>query len=175
MLAHCESLAAAGPFADPLNVSRTKIAEERLGNVRTSQAFAGEILEVHRYNTQVRKIFELGKKESLISATFFSSTGFMGNMTILTLLYIGGGMVSSGKITIGELTSFLMYTAYAGSSLFGLSSFYSELMKVTFPPPHENATANSAVIGCRRGLQTVRTPRPRACIFANSWRACHKC
>ena len=107
----------------------TKIAEERLGNVRTSQAFAGEILEVHRYNTQVRKIFELGKKESLISATFFSSTGFMGNMTILTLLYIGGGMVSSGKITIGELTSFLMYTAYAGSSLFGLSSFYSELMK----------------------------------------------
>lgn len=107
----------------------TKIAEERLGNVRTSQAFAGEILEVHRYNTQVRKIFDLGLKESLISATFFSSTGFMGNMTILTLLYIGGGMVSSGTITIGELTSFLMYTAYAGSSLFGLSSFYSELMK----------------------------------------------
>lgn len=107
----------------------TKIAEERLGNVRTSQAFAGEILEVHRYNTQVRKIFELGKKESLISATFFSSTGFMGNMTILTLLYVGGGMVSNGTISIGELTSFLMYTAYAGSSLFGLSSFYSELMK----------------------------------------------
>lgn len=107
----------------------TKIAEERLGNVRTSQAFAGEILEVHRYNTQVRKIFELGKKESLISATFFSSTGFMGNMTVLTLLYVGGGMVSNGTISIGELTSFLMYTAYAGSSLFGLSSFYSELMK----------------------------------------------
>ncbi|RMZ75624.1 hypothetical protein DV738_g5366, partial [Chaetothyriales sp. CBS 135597] len=107
----------------------TKIAEERLGNVRTAQAFAGEMTEVHRYNSQVRKIFDLGKKESLISATFFSSTGFMGNMTILTLLYIGGGMVASGKITIGELTSFLMYTAYAGSSLFGLSSFYSELMK----------------------------------------------
>lgn len=107
----------------------TKIAEERLGNVRTSQAFAGEILEVHRYNQQVRQIFELGKKESLISATFFSSTGFMGNMTILTLLYVGGGMVSSGAISIGDLTSFLMYTAYAGSSLFGLSSFYSELMK----------------------------------------------
>ncbi|ETN39636.1 uncharacterized protein HMPREF1541_05862 [Cyphellophora europaea CBS 101466] len=107
----------------------TKIAEERLGNVRTSQAFAGEILEVHRYNTQVRKIFELGKRESLISATFFSSTGFLGNMTIVSLLYVGGGMVSGGEITIGELTSFLMYTAYAGSSLFGLSSFYSELMK----------------------------------------------
>ncbi|KAG0157868.1 hypothetical protein PDIDSM_5380 [Penicillium digitatum] len=84
--------------------SLTKIAEERLGNVKTSQSFAGEVIEVNRYNKQVRKIFELGKKESLISATFFSSTGLMGNMTILTLLYVG-------------------------SSMFGLSSFYSELMK----------------------------------------------
>ncbi|KAJ6188825.1 hypothetical protein N7519_003733 [Penicillium mononematosum] len=109
--------------------SLTKIAEERLGNVKTSQSFAGEVIEVNRYNKQVRKIFELGKKESLISATFFSSTGLMGNMTILTLLYVGGGMVQSGAISIGELTSFLMYTAYAGSSMFGLSSFYSELMK----------------------------------------------
>lgn len=38
-------------------------------------------------------------------------------------------MVQSGAISIGELTSFLMYTAYAGSSMFGMSSFYSELMK----------------------------------------------
>lgn len=107
----------------------TKIAEERLGNVRTSQAFAGEILEVSRYNKQVKKIFELGKKEALISATFFSTTGLMGNATILALLYVGGDMVKSGAISIGDLSSFLMYTAYAGSSLFGLSSFYSELMK----------------------------------------------
>jgi putative ABC transport system ATP-binding protein len=107
----------------------TKIAEERLGNVRTSQAFAGELLEVHRYNKQVRKLFDLGKRESFISATFFSTSGLAGNMTILSLLYVGGGMVSNGTISIGDLTSFLMYTAYAGSSLFGLSSFYSELMK----------------------------------------------
>ncbi|KAL2064335.1 hypothetical protein VTL71DRAFT_4829 [Oculimacula yallundae] len=107
----------------------TKIAEERLGNVRTSQAFAGEIQEVGRYNHQVKKIFALGKREALISATFFSSSGFLGNMTILALLYSGGSMVKSGVISIGDLTSFLMYTAYAGSSLFGVSSFYSELMK----------------------------------------------
>lgn len=56
----------------------TKIAEERLGNVRTSQAFAGEILEVSRYNRQVKKIFDLGKREALISATFFSSVGLSG-------------------------------------------------------------------------------------------------
>lgn len=51
----------------------TKIAEERLGNVKTSQAFAAEVSEIARYNNQVKTIFELGKKESFISATFFSS------------------------------------------------------------------------------------------------------
>ncbi|KAL9062534.1 MAG: hypothetical protein Q9157_008838, partial [Trypethelium eluteriae] len=107
----------------------TKIAEERIGSVRTSQAFAGEIQEVHRYNRQVRRIFGLGKRDAYISATFFSLSGMAGNLTILSLLYVGGGMVKSGAITIGELSSFLMYTAYAGSSMFGLSGFYSELMR----------------------------------------------
>ncbi|PQE05448.1 ABC transporter protein [Rutstroemia sp. NJR-2017a BBW] len=96
----------------------TKVAEERLGNVRTSQAFAGETQEVGRYNHQIKKIFALGKREALISATFFSTSGFAGNMTILALLYSGGTMVKNGVISIGDLTSFLMYTA-----------FYSELMK----------------------------------------------
>lgn len=107
----------------------TKIAEERLGNIKTSQAFAGEIQEVHRYNKQVRKIFNLGRKESIVAATFFGSTGWAGNMTILALLIVGGNLVSTGVMTMGALTSFMMYTVFAGSSLFGVSGFYSELMK----------------------------------------------
>ena len=41
----------------------TKVSEERLGNVRTVQAFNGEIQEVHRYNKKIRDLFDLGKKE----------------------------------------------------------------------------------------------------------------
>ena len=107
----------------------TKIAEERLGNVKTSQAFVGEVQEIGRYNRQIRRIFALGKKESLIAATFFASTGWAGNMTILAMLVMGGGLVRSGTMSLGDLTSFMMYTAFAGSSLFGMSGFYSELMK----------------------------------------------
>ncbi|KAF2019791.1 P-loop containing nucleoside triphosphate hydrolase protein [Aaosphaeria arxii CBS 175.79] len=107
----------------------TKIAEERLGNVRTSQAFAGEVQEAARYNRQVKRIFQLGKKEAIVAASFFGSTGLLGNLTIIAVLYAGGGMVKSGAISIGELTSFLMYTAYAGSSMVGLSGFWGEMMK----------------------------------------------
>lgn len=107
----------------------TKIAEERLGNIKTSQAFVGEVQEVGRYNKQIRKIFALGKRESLVAATFFASTGWAGNMTILAMLVVGGNFVRAGSMSLGDLTSFMMYTAFAGSSLFGLSGFYSELMK----------------------------------------------
>ncbi|KAG6017566.1 hypothetical protein E4U54_006202 [Claviceps lovelessii] len=107
----------------------TKIAEERLGNVKTSQAFVGEVQEISRYNRQIRRIFALGKRESLVAATFFASTGWAGNMTILAMLIVGGNFVRAGTMSLGDLTSFMMYTAFAGSSLFGLSGFYSELMK----------------------------------------------
>ncbi|KAF2803401.1 ATP-dependent permease MDL2, partial [Mytilinidion resinicola] len=107
----------------------TKVAEERLGNVRTSQAFAGEQQEVGRYNRQIRRVFNLGKREALVAATFYGSTGLMGNLTVIAVLYVGGSMVKSGAITIGELSSFLMYTAYAGSSMVGLSGFWGEMMK----------------------------------------------
>ncbi|KAK7192135.1 multidrug-resistance transporter mdr2 [Paraphaeosphaeria sporulosa] len=107
----------------------TKVAEERLGNVRTAQAFAGEVTEAGRYNRQIKRIFALGKREAYVAATFFGVTGLMGNLTVIAVLYVGGGMVKSGAITIGELSSFLMYTAYAGSSMVGLSGFWGEMMK----------------------------------------------
>jgi putative ABC transport system ATP-binding protein len=109
--------------------SLMKIAEERLGNIKTSQAFAGEVQEIARYNKQVKKIFALGRRESIISGTFFASTSWAGNMTILAMLMVGGNLVRSGILTLGDLTSFMMYTVFAGSSLFGVSGFYSELMK----------------------------------------------
>lgn len=58
----------------------TKIAEERLGNVRTSQSFAGEIQEVARYNGQVKKIFALGKREAFLTATYFSAVSCSSSM-----------------------------------------------------------------------------------------------
>ncbi|KAI1097037.1 hypothetical protein F5B19DRAFT_435588 [Rostrohypoxylon terebratum] len=107
----------------------TKIAEERLGNVKTSQAFAGEAQEVRRYNTQVRKVFELGKKQSIYDASYFSGTSWMGNMTIIGLLWFGGNLVRDGIMTTGDLTTFVMYAFWAGGGLFGVANFYSELMK----------------------------------------------
>ncbi|KAI8805219.1 P-loop containing nucleoside triphosphate hydrolase protein [Cladochytrium replicatum] len=107
----------------------TKVAEEKLGNVRTVRAFAQEEAETQRYTERVQAIYNLARKEAFASGWFFGGLGASGNFLMLAILYYGGFMVSSGQITVGELASFFLYTGYAGSSLFGLSNFYSDLMK----------------------------------------------
>ncbi|RUP12588.1 ATP-binding cassette sub-family B member 10, mitochondrial [Jimgerdemannia flammicorona] len=107
----------------------TKVAEERLTNIRTVQAFAKEDIELERYSLTVKDVFNLAKKEAYASGLFFGGAGLSGNLVVLAVLGYGGHMVMEGVITVGELASFLLYTAYVGGSMAGLTSFYSEVMK----------------------------------------------
>ncbi|KAI1746364.1 P-loop containing nucleoside triphosphate hydrolase protein [Xylaria scruposa] len=109
--------------------SLNKIGNERLESIRTVQAFAAESKEVGRYNTQVRKLFNIGKTQALMDARFFALNGWLGNMIVIGLLWHGGSLVREGFLTLGDLTTFMMYAVYAGTSVIGVTSFLSELMK----------------------------------------------
>eukprot|EP00795_Rhopilema_esculentum_P003009 gene3009-1270_t len=107
----------------------SQVAEERISNIRTVRAFAQEIKETQRYDGRVDSVLHLAYKEALARAAFFGFTGFSGNMIVITVLYSGGYMMTQAQMTVGDLTSFLLYTVYVGMSIAGLSTFYSELMK----------------------------------------------
>lgn len=53
--------------------------------------------------------------------------GLSGNLVALSVLYYGGVQVASQGLSVGDLSAFLLYAAYIGVSLSGLSSFYSEM------------------------------------------------
>ncbi|KAJ1982875.1 ATP-binding cassette permease mdl1 [Dimargaris xerosporica] len=107
----------------------TKVAEERLGNIRTVQAFGMEPTESQLYRDLIDSVYRLAKSEAIFSGLFFGGAGLSGNLAIMAVLGVGGNMVAQQLLTIGQLTSFLLYTAYVGSSLSGITSFYSEIMK----------------------------------------------
>ncbi len=50
-------------------------------------------------------------------------------MIILSVLYYGGSLVTTDVITVGNLASFVLYAAYVGIGLSGVSTFYAEVMK----------------------------------------------
>ncbi|PVZ96521.1 hypothetical protein BB558_007558 [Smittium angustum] len=107
----------------------TKEAEERLANIRIVQAFGREEEEAVSFKKASDHVYELGKREAFVSGLFYGSNGLLGNLSILLFLGVGGKMVMQNQISIGELTSFILYTAYVGSSLAGLSTFFSESMR----------------------------------------------
>ncbi|XP_050533666.1 ATP-binding cassette sub-family B member 10, mitochondrial [Daktulosphaira vitifoliae] len=106
-----------------------QVAEEKISNIRTVKVFSQEKKEMFRYEEKMNEVLGLSVKESLMRGLFFAMTGFAGNFVIIAVLYSGGLMVSEQAITVGELTSFLMYAAYTGVSIGGLSSFYSDINK----------------------------------------------
>ncbi|CAH1259922.1 unnamed protein product [Diabrotica balteata] len=107
----------------------TKVAEERIANIRTVKSFAQEPRELTSYNISIENVLKYCYKEAKARALFYGMTGFSGHIIIISVLYYGGVMVSSNTITVGNLSSFLLYAAYIGISVGGLSSFYSELNK----------------------------------------------
>uniref|UniRef100_A0A8B9DFG0 ATP-binding cassette sub-family B member 10, mitochondrial n=1 Tax=Anser cygnoides TaxID=8845 RepID=A0A8B9DFG0_ANSCY len=107
----------------------TQLAEERIGNIRTVRAFGQEMAEMQKYTNKVDYVLQLAKKEALARAGFFGATGLSGNLIVLSVLYKGGLLMGNAYMTVGELSSFLMYAFWVGISIGGLSSFYSELMK----------------------------------------------
>ncbi|KAM4828480.1 ATP-binding cassette sub-family B member 10, mitochondrial [Thomomys bottae] len=107
----------------------TQLAEERIGNIRTVRAFGKEETEVKKYTSGVDHVLQLARKEAFARAGFFGAAGLSGNLIVLAVLYKGGLLMGTAHMTVGELSSFLMYAFWVGLSIGGLSSFYSELMK----------------------------------------------
>ncbi|KAJ3807029.1 P-loop containing nucleoside triphosphate hydrolase protein [Lentinula aff. lateritia] len=95
----------------------SKHATESLSALRTVQAYNAQPQEEQKFHEKVTNVLNLAKKEAVASGIFFGSTGWSGNVTILALLGYGGSLVSQGEITVGDLTSLLLYTVYVGSGL----------------------------------------------------------
>jgi len=107
----------------------TKVTEEKLNGVKVIQSFAQQQSVVHGYNKEIKNIYNSSLREGKLSGIYFSVNGFLGNITMIGLLVIGTKLIGMNELTIGDLSSFMMYAVYTGSSVFGLGNFYTELMK----------------------------------------------
>ncbi|KAI9460340.1 P-loop containing nucleoside triphosphate hydrolase protein [Russula earlei] len=107
----------------------SKVAQEALAALRTVQSFNAAPHEENKFSERVERVLTLARREAIASGIFFGSTGWSGNVALLALLGYGGSLVSHGQISVGELTSLLMYTVYVGSGLQMLTSFFTSIMR----------------------------------------------
>ncbi|MFO8098187.1 MAG: ABC transporter ATP-binding protein, partial [Salinibacter sp.] len=106
-------------YQEPLRTASREIREtvarltatstEAISNIRVVKAFVGEDQERDRFGKQNQTYVDInldrrkdvGKMEGLINVT--------SNYGIGALLLVGGWMVTTGSLTLGELTAFIMY------------------------------------------------------------------
>lgn len=109
--------------------SFAKVLEEKLNALKAIQSFSQQRAVLHGYNHEVRSIVRTSISEGKLSGIFYSLNGFLGNAAIVGLLCAGTNLVGNGEITIGDLSTYMLYAIYTGSSVYGLGNFHTELMK----------------------------------------------
>ncbi|QQR42548.1 ATP-binding cassette domain-containing protein [Myxococcus xanthus] len=106
-----------------------EVAAESLYGIQTVQAFVAEDAERRSYGRAIGKALALARTRIVSSGFFMGGTGFTGLASTLLVFWYGTHMVVSGDITVGGLTSFLMYTLMVVMAVGALSELWAEFMK----------------------------------------------
>jgi ATP-binding cassette subfamily B protein len=103
--------------------------EETLNAVRTVQAFAQEARERRRFGALADAAFAAAAHHALARAALAGAVITLVFGAIVVVLWIGGLDVVAGRITGGELASFVFYAAVVASAAGALSEVMGDLQR----------------------------------------------
>ncbi|CAN7600599.1 ABC transporter ATP-binding protein/permease [Rhizobium sp. LjRoot258] len=87
----------------------TRIMEENLGGIRVVRAFAAQAHEMRKFEKASKSALTLAHQRVGIRVVNTSAMTFSFFAAMGLVLWIGGGKVMSGEITVGTLASFLTF------------------------------------------------------------------
>jgi ABC transporter fused permease/ATP-binding protein len=105
------------------------VVEETLQTINTVKVFTNELFEINRYQKSLRNVVTNALLAARNRAAFVSLIIFALFGGIVLVLWFGAELVSKGEISIGDLTSFVIYTSFIGASVAGLGDMYGQLQK----------------------------------------------
>ncbi|ADB51341.1 ABC transporter ATP-binding protein [Conexibacter woesei] len=87
----------------------TAEAEENVSGVRVVKAFAREERQLGRFDHRVGRVFEQSMIATRLQAFYAPFIGFLPNIGLAAILFVGGRAVIDGTLTVGEFTAFYAY------------------------------------------------------------------
>ncbi|MFT7114103.1 MAG: ABC-type multidrug transport system fused ATPase/permease subunit [Candidatus Azotimanducaceae bacterium] len=105
------------------------IVEETLQGISNVKAFANEFFEIARYTAKTDQVARTAIRGGKYRGAFVSFIifGLFGALT--AVIWYGAHMVQEGELEMGQLFSFLLYTAFIGGSIGGLANVYASIQK----------------------------------------------
>ena len=113
---------------DMVGILSAKI-EESINNIKIIQAFCHEKHDAASFSKIVDDIYSFSKKRILLRAFMAALVIFVVLASISFVLWIGGMDVIKGRMTAGDLSSFLYYSIMVATSAAGLSDVFGDLQR----------------------------------------------
>ncbi len=105
------------------------IVEETFQSVLAVKAFTNEFFEIARYRKSLNEVVRTALRVSKFRGVFASFViAILFGALVLVLAY-GASLVSVGEMSVGDLTTFIVLSAFIGGSMGGLSELYGQLQK----------------------------------------------
>ncbi len=113
-----DELAAANAFAD-----------ESIASLRVVKWFTAEDDVAARYARAIRSSYAIALRRARLRALFVPFVTFVGFGTLAVVLWIGGRQVLEGRLSAGDLVSFLLYTLTVAGAIGTFTGLYSQLQE----------------------------------------------
>jgi ATP-binding cassette subfamily B protein len=105
------------------------MAGEVLNAMTTVQAFVREPHEQKRFDAAVESAFSEAKKRIAMRSFLTATAIMMAFAVIVFVLWMGARQVTTGAISLGELTQFVLYAVFIAGSIGALSETWGDLQR----------------------------------------------
>lgn len=105
------------------------VVQETLQGISNVKAFSNEWYEIGRYNKSINSLVELAIKTGRFRGFFVSFMLFSVFGAIVLVVWYGAGLMQHGQLSFGDLTAFVVYTAFVGGTMAGFAELFSQFQK----------------------------------------------
>lgn len=105
------------------------IVEETLQGIFNVKAFVNERFEIGRYRRSMDEYLRTALHGARLRGAFIAFIVFSLFGCIVVVLWSGASLLQSGRITIGEMTRFVLYTAFVAGAMGQFAELYSQVQK----------------------------------------------
>ena len=105
------------------------VIEETLQGITNVKAFANEFFENARYKKSTEEIVKNAIRGGKFRGGFASFIIFCLFGSIVAVIWYGVNLASKGQLLIGDLISFILYSAFVGASFGGIAELYAQIQK----------------------------------------------
>jgi ATP-binding cassette, subfamily B, bacterial MsbA len=102
------------------------ILEETLSSIRVVKSFAREPYEIERFNAGVKRVFDMSMHLTRVKAMFAPLMNFLAFAAVVLVIWFGGSEVLAGRLSPGQLISFVIYMVMIAGPVAALSNIYTQ-------------------------------------------------